>query len=380
MRWMPVVFLVGSRLGSDGRNVFARLKCPCEGISLAPRTQLVAAGADAGETMVSQFRRHIVPHRNSEFRFAFTLVELLVVIAILATLLGFFLPSIQAARESGRRMACAANLRQVALAGQLFHDTRRALPEGARSWGFGTWATKLLPFLEEGQAASRYRSGDPYFDAVNRPVTERRFGIYSCPSDGREYSTLDAWAGARRADGLPKHNYVANFGNTGFYPSGFGEQPPVASYGSDTSVRFGGAPFNWAGEGDQVKGVRFGEISDGLSKTIMFSETIQGRSGGGDDDDFRGILWHSEMCWFSGYLSPNSSEPDISHSWFCHNPGNPACLEGFHSEARPATMAARSRHPGGVIIALCDGSARFNEDDIAVSVWRALTTTRGNEP
>src|SRR5262249_31341287 len=45
--------------------------------------------------------------------FAFTLIELLVVVAILALLLAILLPSLSAARESGRSTKCLANLHSI---------------------------------------------------------------------------------------------------------------------------------------------------------------------------------------------------------------------------------------------------------------------------
>ena len=49
-------------------------------------------------------------------KYGFTLIELLVVIAKIGVLAAFLAPAIGSARESGRRIQCANNLRQIGIA------------------------------------------------------------------------------------------------------------------------------------------------------------------------------------------------------------------------------------------------------------------------
>src|SRR5688572_28173756 len=66
-------------------------------------------------------------------RKGFTLVELLVVIAIIGVLVALLLPAVQQARVAARRINCASNMRQLALAVLNFEDANRHLPRSGLS-------------------------------------------------------------------------------------------------------------------------------------------------------------------------------------------------------------------------------------------------------
>ncbi len=87
------------------------------------------------------FRKKLTTHRACR---AFTLIELLVVIAIIAILAAMLLPALARAKESGKRIACNNNLRQLGLAMRLYvDDNQGTLPPHIYS---ARWPDKFFDY------------------------------------------------------------------------------------------------------------------------------------------------------------------------------------------------------------------------------------------
>ena len=316
--------------------------------------------------------------RSVRYR-AFTLVELLVVIAIIGVLVSLLLPAVQSAREAARRMQCANNLKQITLAVHNYADTNSStFPAGAYSCCCGTWLGGILPFMEQKTMFDKYQffggllpppdSACPgnrrYGAAVNKPITTIQLKAYSCPSDTNS-------ASSSIYGGITFNNYVANFGNTTL-----SRKASFKTMSNGQPNRFGGAPFIRVTSWNQSpQNIRMAEIVDGMSNTMAFSETIQGKGG-----DLRGFGWWNGGAHFETALTPNSSQPDVLESGgYCKkaDPRNPPCTAP--SSSNPSNIAARSRHPNGVQASFCDGSVRFISNNIMLDTWRGISTTSGGE-
>ncbi len=203
-------------------------------------------------------------------RCAFTLVELLAVVAIIGVLVALLLPAIQASREAARRSNCFNHLKQLGIALHNYADTHARLPPASTSpvdvgvWNYATdptvhlhsWASMLLPFVEED---GLYRSIDFKRSSLapeNRFAAARHLDVYTCPSyDGREFSTNKKYLAI--APDFAIRNYVALGASTIgslWAPGVDGKRRPDGSIYPESETKFK-------------------DITDGLSHTALLAET-----------------------------------------------------------------------------------------------------------
>ncbi len=117
-------------------------------------------------------------------RNAFTLIELLVVIAIIAVLISVLLPALKMARETGKRVKCMSNMKQIGV-GQIMYmeDLGPKIPWVKRHPG-ASWASQ---FVWGGFIAP---DPDPYFgnniDYMKWGADERALAKYISPDASRD--------------------------------------------------------------------------------------------------------------------------------------------------------------------------------------------------
>lgn len=187
--------------------------------------------------------------RSSRIRHGFTLVELLVVIAIIGILVALLLPAVQKAREAARRASCINNLMQLGLAAHNYELSHNHLPAGvlnpdgpikhAKSGQHISWVVQLLPYLDEGNLYAHVDQEAGAYADENQDARECRVDLLICPSYGFDTYKDDL--------------YFSNY-------AGCHHDKESAIDEDNNGLLF----LN--------SSVRYGEITDGSSKTILFGE------------------------------------------------------------------------------------------------------------
>ena len=336
-------------------------------------------------------------------------------------LIGLLLPAVQAAREASRRLICANHLRQLGLALSAYHNANGSLPpfviwtpageplgqgilpigvidrvawfgDPQRDTIYANWALMLLPFIDQQGLHAAFDPTVPVAHPRNAAVRETPLSIMSCPSD--------PWADRGRPfhrgliAGLTNNlyargNYALNIGPDNNCIEGLA--PEVTCFNG--FIASGGDLLTkndrvWgSGIGGANKSFRFADISDGLSNTVALDEIRAGL----DPIDPRGV-WALGQVGSSGIArhgkfgdvaGPNQrgigGDEFIGCGALVEKLGLTALAEmpcDAHELQQEinAQVGARSLHPGGVQVLMCDGAVHFVVDDVDLDVWHAAHT------
>jgi prepilin-type N-terminal cleavage/methylation domain-containing protein/prepilin-type processing-associated H-X9-DG protein len=334
------------------------------------------------------------PGRGHENRRAFTLIELLVVIAIIAILIGLLLPAVQKIREAANRLKCSNNEKQLALACHNYHDTVGELPPAiqmrsgvsrviATGQGFGpNWIVLILPYIEQDnlykQVSNSIQNYMATGDQTWRNIRGQKISILRCPSDTGQDVLYPGVGG-----GWARGNYACNAG--GIHGPNVAWQTTENGASPKNEWGWGGLPVTLSGGG--VMCINFGHgihrIPDGASNTVMLAEVRTGSHLSPLDP--RGV-WAlgfpgaSVVCGQSSWddTVPNTKEDNSDDCEGCIN--DPQGGMGAWPGCPYQQANARSRHTGGVMVAMADGSVRFVRNSISQAAWWYMSMSDDGVP
>ncbi|MGE3244301.1 MAG: DUF1559 domain-containing protein [Pirellulales bacterium] len=286
------------------------------------------------------------PFMSPRRRRAFTLVELLVVIAIIGILVALLLPAIQAAREAARRTCCLNSVMQLGLAVHNYEFNFEALPPGVtdksnpiRNEPQGqhvSWIVHILRYMEETNLAKRFDMTAGAYASKNATVRATSIEVLMCPSYGGELKNEEGT--------IAYTTYAGCYNDT--------EEP--------IDVNNRGLLF-------LNSAIRFDEITDGSSKTLLLSEKLPRPDDLGWVSGTRATLRNTTQI-----LGPNPrfAQPQPMGMFDDQETGG---------EPEPKDVAESlivggygSYHPGGINAAFADGSSRFVQENIDLTIWQRL--------
>jgi prepilin-type processing-associated H-X9-DG protein len=232
------------------------------------------------------------------------------------------------------------------------------------------------------------------FDPSNATSRFSKIATFVCPSDGNDPAIT-----------LTQGTVTGTIGTTN-YPNSIGTFAPEAATGQvDGPAYYPGA------SSPASSTVRLASVTDGTTNTVIFSEFVRYRNtlqtgtwqiyqdpldsakvvtpllqlatdcqsatvisppstGATADDGLKGVDWLYQHCGAGGCYS------------HINTPNKKSCyFTGSKTAGHPTStmIGASSYHPGGVNVALLDGSVRFIKDSISQPTWWALATKAGGE-
>lgn len=303
-------------------------------------------------------------------RGGFTVVELLVSTAVIGVLMSLLVPAVQQAREAARRTNCQNNLRQMSLALHNFHDVHGVFPaSGWTSRGPGNssgaaigWRALLLPYLEQASLANSYSCDLNWWAPVNLAAGANRLTVYQCPAVPEQPVIRSAVAKPPR----PVMTFARPLAGSD-YEALMGVRALIAPVLYTSSELTRGVMF-------RNSRVRFADITDGTSQTIVIAEcaarpsVYRGRMHRPDLANDQGFGWIDS----EGGFSLDGSNQDGS-------------LQGLGALITPRAVNATNEnepysfHTGGAFFVFADGHVQFLSESIDLVLMASLVTRAAGE-
>ncbi|MCA9033569.1 MAG: DUF1559 domain-containing protein [Planctomycetaceae bacterium] len=298
---------------------------------------------------------------SSSARRGVSLPEVLVVLAVIGLLTALVLPAVQSARAMARRTECSNNLRQIGIAAHQYHEQHGSLPPCSA----GGLLFSVLPYVEQQMRFENASESLAHQDLARSHDILGGITTYICPDD----ILCDPEGGA---------SYVLNKGSI----------PP-------TEERAGFNQFS--------NGVRFREVTDGLSQTAFVSESVNTAFDLMSPDPYDGprglgvwLTWAPTPCdlSFKWMADRCSEDADARPADYGSSGGRVLSLTNGYNHALPPhrgscfsgtnpcfidVISAVSGHIGGVNVLLADGSVRFASASIDRDLWTSIGTIHNGD-
>lgn len=305
----------------------------------------------------------------------FTLVELLVVITIIGILIALLLPAVQAAREAARNLQCTSNMKQIDLALQNYHAAFNVFPPGETplpnndTYGHA-WSSRILPFLELQNV----------YDGINWSLNSWPTTAAAAAVDPRHYQSLCMIIPVYLCPSSPEsprsHYWAADHSNTA---NEIGMRHYAGIAGSDRPL-----PGSTTGQLASIGGVLFlnsridaTQLRDGTSNTLTLGE-YSGLTKGQMLNPYGGTSSNGN-AWPLGFGGGGEG------TWSVRTVAFPPMGPYFYAQAdvtadptivigtRYISRASlKSMHPGGINVAMADGSVRFLSQNVDMTTFKNL--------